>query len=47
MTLDEVERGVITAMLGRTGGNVKEAASLLGIDRSTLYDRIKKYGIPR
>ncbi|MCU0454518.1 MAG: sigma-54 dependent transcriptional regulator [Bacteroidetes bacterium] len=47
LTLDEVERSVITAMLGRTRGNVKEAASLLGIDRSTLYDRIKKYGIPR
>ncbi len=47
MTLDEVERNVITATLERTRGNVKEAATQLGIDRSTLYDRIKKYGIPR
>jgi DNA-binding NtrC family response regulator len=47
MTLDEVERQVIQATLRRTSGNIKEAAGLLGIDRSTLYDKIKKYQIPR
>ena len=47
MTLDEIEREVIVATLRRTGGNVKEAASSLGIDRSTLYDRLRKYGITR
>jgi DNA-binding NtrC family response regulator len=47
MTLDEVEKQVIVTTLERTGGNIKEAASLLGIDRSTLYDRIKKYRLPR
>ncbi|MCU0411405.1 MAG: helix-turn-helix domain-containing protein [Bacteroidetes bacterium] len=26
---------------------MKEAAAQLGIDRSTLYDRIKRYNIPR
>jgi DNA-binding NtrC family response regulator len=47
MPLHEVERQVITATLQRTAGNVKEAASILGIDRSTLYSKLKKYDIPR
>jgi len=47
MPLREVEKQVITATLQRTEGNVKEAASLLGIDRSTLYIKLKKYDIPR
>jgi len=47
LSLDQVERRVILATLGRTGGNVKEAAASLGIDRSTLYDRLKKYGVER
>jgi DNA-binding NtrC family response regulator len=45
--LDEVQRQVILATLRRTSGNIKEAAGTLGIDRSTLYDRMKKYGIER
>ncbi|MGK2857140.1 MAG: sigma-54-dependent transcriptional regulator [Thermoanaerobaculia bacterium] len=47
LSLDEIEHQVILATLGRTGGNVKEAAAALGIDRSTLYDRMKRYGISR
>ncbi len=47
MSLAEVEREVISATLERAGGNVKDAASRLGIDRSTLYDKIRKHGIPR
>ena len=47
MTLDEMERETIIAALKRTEGNVKEAALQLGIDRSTLYDKIKYYNIPR
>jgi DNA-binding NtrC family response regulator len=47
LPLDEVERQVILATLRRTGGNVKEAAGILGIDRSTLYDRLKRYGVNR
>jgi transcriptional regulator of acetoin/glycerol metabolism len=38
---------VIAATLNRTRGNVKEAAAALGIDRSTLYDRMKRYGMNR
>jgi DNA-binding NtrC family response regulator len=47
MTLHELEREAIIATLGRTEGNMKEAASVLGIDRSTLYDKLRRYEIPR
>ena len=47
LPLEEVENRVIAATLRRTHGNIKEASAILGIDRSTLYDRIKKHGIPR
>ena len=47
MTLQEMEKLAIMATLQRTNGNIKESASLLGIDRSTLYEKIKKYEIPR
>ena len=47
MTLEELEKQAVATTLERTGGNVKEAAAALGIDRSTLYEKIKKYGIPR
>jgi DNA-binding NtrC family response regulator len=45
VTLQEVEREVILATVRRTEGNIKKAAALLGIDRSTLYDKLKKYKI--
>jgi DNA-binding NtrC family response regulator len=47
MSLEEMERQAIVATLQRTAGNIKEAAAVLGIDRSTLYDRLKKLGIQR
>jgi transcriptional regulator with GAF, ATPase, and Fis domain len=47
MTLHELERQAIIATLDRTEGNMKEAASVLGIDRSTLYDKLRRYEIPR
>ena len=43
--LDELERRAIVAALERTHGNVKEASTALGIDRSTLYDKLKRYAI--
>ena len=47
LPLTELERRAIIATLERTHGNIKEAAASLGIDRSTLYDKIKRYEIPR
>jgi DNA-binding NtrC family response regulator len=47
MTIQEMEKLLIMETLRRTGGNIKESASVLGIDRSTMYEKIKKYEIPR
>ena len=47
ISLQELERLAITATIQRTQGNIKEAAGILGIDRSTLYEKIKRYEIPR
>jgi DNA-binding NtrC family response regulator len=47
VTLQEMEKQLISATIQRTGGNIKESASILGIDRSTLYEKIKRYEIPR
>ena len=47
LSLQEVERRVIEATLRGLGGNVRATAEALGIDRSTLYERVKKYGISR
>jgi transcriptional regulator with PAS, ATPase and Fis domain len=46
-TLQDLERQYIAVTLQRTRGNVKAAADALGIDRSTLYEKIKKYEISR
>lgn len=46
ISLQEVEKYLIAATLQQTGGNIKEPAQILGIDRSTLYEKLKKYGIP-
>jgi DNA-binding NtrC family response regulator len=47
LTLQEREKDYIAATLARLSGNVKAAAEALGIDRSTLYEKIKRYEIPR
>jgi DNA-binding NtrC family response regulator len=47
LPLAELERQAIVAALERRNGNVKEAAAALGIDRSTLYDKLKRYEIKR
>ena len=47
LTLQDIERQYIAATLQRLQGNVKAAADALGIDRSTLYEKIRKYEIPR
>jgi DNA-binding NtrC family response regulator len=47
LTLEEVERRHITAVLHASGGNVTQAARTLAIDRVTLYNKIKKYGLRR
>jgi DNA-binding NtrC family response regulator len=43
--LEAVERRQIAAMLRHTGGNRRKAAQLLGLARSTLLAKIRRYGL--
>jgi transcriptional regulator with PAS, ATPase and Fis domain len=45
MTMEKAEREIIIETLKRAAGNRKKAAELLGIHRSGLYQKIKKYGL--
>ncbi|QQG65129.1 sigma 54-interacting transcriptional regulator [Desulfobulbus oligotrophicus] len=42
-SLEEVEKQHIKAALERSSGNISDAALLVGIARSTLYQKMKKY----
>src|SRR5437867_7531941 len=44
-TLDDVERDTILQALAQCHGNKKKAAELLGIQRPTLYNKLKRYAI--
>jgi len=44
-TLEEMERQYIMRVLERTEGNRSDAATILGIDRSTLYRKCKTYDL--
>jgi transcriptional regulator with GAF, ATPase, and Fis domain len=44
-TLEQLERDHIQGVLEGCGGNKTRAARILGIDRSTLYEKIEKYGL--
>ena len=44
-SLRDLERDGIAAALAATGGNKAQAAALLEIDRSTLYKKLKDYGL--
>jgi two-component system, NtrC family, response regulator AtoC len=46
-SLEEVERRHVAAMLAHTNGNVSQSARILGIDRVTLYNKMKKWGLRR
>ncbi len=47
LTLEELERDYITQVLRIEGGRVSAAAVRLGIPRSSLYQKIKDYGLSR
>jgi len=44
-SLDEAERRHIALTLSHTRGNKRQAALLLGISRSTLLHKIRRYGL--
>lgn len=45
LSLEEVERVLIQKALTRAAGNVSQAAESLGLSRSALYRRLKRYGL--
>lgn len=47
MSLREAEKKHILQVLDETGWNVTRSARLLEIDRATLYNKIKNYGLSR
>ena len=44
-TLEDMERKLISDAIAKNGGNLSIVASLLGVTRQTLYNKIKKYGL--
>lgn len=44
ISLEEVERKLMTSALKQAGGNKSEAARLLGLTRDTLRYRLQKHG---
>ena len=44
-SLEEVEKNHLKAALERADGNISDAAALVGIARSTFYQKMKKYDI--
>jgi DNA-binding NtrC family response regulator len=47
IALREVEKNHILDVLNQTGWNITRAAELLEIDRVTLYNKIKRYGLKK
>ena len=43
--IHEIERDAILAALQSTGGDTRSVSQILAIDRSTLYRKMKRYGI--
>ncbi len=44
-SLDDMERDAIIQALAQCHGNKKKAAQILGIQRPTLYNKMKRYAI--
>jgi DNA-binding NtrC family response regulator len=45
LSLDEVEKLLISKTIARFNGNVSLAANALGVSRSALYRRLQRYGL--
>jgi two-component system response regulator HydG len=47
VSMEELERRYIARVLESVGGNKSLAARVLGFDRTTLYRKMDRYGLPR
>ncbi len=45
MTIAEYEKQILLDALAKHQGNKAKTAAMLGIDRKTLYTKLKKYGV--
>jgi DNA-binding NtrC family response regulator len=45
MTLADVEKEYIRMTIASAGGNKMKAAAILGVNRRTLYNKLKRYGL--
>ena len=45
LTIEELERRAYAAALKRTGGNVTHVMHELGVGRTTVYRKLRKYGL--
>jgi len=43
--LDDIEKNIIVKVLKQNQGNVTQAATMLGLTRTSLYRRMEKYGL--
>ena len=44
-TLEEVKRRYLAHVIAETSGNISRAASILGVDRRSLYRMLRRYGL--
>ncbi len=45
LQLEQMEKSHIARVLREAGGNQTKASAILGINRKTLYHKLKKYGL--
>ena len=43
--LNDIEHGLIVEALARSGGTVSQAARLLGLRRTTLVEKMRRFGL--
>jgi DNA-binding NtrC family response regulator len=46
-SLDDLEKEYISYVLAQTKNNLKRSAEILGVSRTTLYNKLSKYGLTR
>ncbi|KPX78784.1 Sigma-54 dependent DNA-binding response regulator [Pseudomonas amygdali pv. photiniae] len=43
--VEAFERSLLSEALQRSGGNLSQASQELGMAKTTLFDKVKKYGL--